>query len=143
MANESALKDGNRVPTLLFEEAGETRRVSPARPLPVSDVGGGASIKTALKEVATNQGVQTVLTPPAGKKIVVRGVAILHEPATGGEATLSFQGGAMIYRTYRADHSGNYVPMNVPGNVNQAITGQITSGTGSNRALFLVNYVEE
>lgn len=143
MANEAALKDGNRIPTLLFEEAGETRRVSPIHPLPVSDIGDGASIKTALREVATSEGVQTIVTPTVGKKIVVRGIVILHEPGTGGESTLKFQGGQLIYRTYRADHSGNFVPMNVPGNVDEPIVGDIQSGTGGNRALFLVNYVEE
>lgn len=143
MADETALKDGNRIPTLLFDQGGETRRVSSINPLPVSDVGDVALIKTATKEVRSSDGVQTIVTPTPGKKLVVRGCSIIHEPATGGVATLQFQGGTILFRTYRSDVSGHFIPMNVPGNIDEPIVGEIPSGTGGNRAFFLVNYVEE
>src|SRR5690242_14244950 len=59
MADESALKDGNRIPTLLFEKDGEVRRVSNTNPLPVSGM--------------TGAGGPTEVTGPAGGPVQVTG----------------------------------------------------------------------
>jgi hypothetical protein len=63
MADESALKDGNRIPTLLFEKNGEIKRVSNTNPLPVTGMtgSGGPTEVTGVGggpvQVAGNVGV--------------------------------------------------------------------------------------
>ena len=68
MANESALRDGNGEPTLLYEQNGETRRVSDINPLPVNLTNNTLGLKTTTLE-KVGPGTITIITPTAGKKL--------------------------------------------------------------------------
>src|SRR5688572_2317065 len=89
MANQDALRDGNRTPTLLFEQTNEIRRVSEVNPLPVAVVGTNFGLTTATLE-KTGPGTVVLVTPAVGKKVAVKGVMITLEPATGAELDIRF-----------------------------------------------------
>lgn len=143
MANEDALRDGNRTPTLLFEDTNEIRRVSQINPLPVAVAGNGFGVITATLE-KTGPGTVTLVTPSAGKKIVVKGVMITVEPATGAEVDVRFAvTNKLINKVYRGDHSGGLVELNLEGNVNEAVNGVAVGIGAGQKAFFLVNYQEK
>lgn len=143
MANEDALKDGNRIPTLLFENNSETRRVSPINPLPVAIAGGNLGANTFTFE-RTGPGTITLLTPAAGKRIVVKGAMITLEAATGNEIDIRFAtSNKLINKVYRGDQSGGYVEMNLKGNVDEAVSAVVVGISGGQKVFFLLNYLEE
>ncbi len=143
MANEDALRDGNRTPTLLFEDSNEIRRVSQINPLPVAVAGNGFGVITATLE-KTGPGTVTLVTPSAGKKLVVKGVMITLEPATGAEVDVRFATtNKLIHKVYRGDHSGGFIELNLEGNTNEAVN-VVAVGIGSGQKAFcLVNYQEK
>lgn len=144
MPNEEALKDGNRVPTLLFEQAGETRRVSPVNPLPVALVGGETAILQTATVERVGPGEVVLVTPTAGKKAVVRGVCISMETATGGEADVRFGTSLkVIHKVYRGDQSGGFIEQNSKGAVNEVVKGVAVNIAGGAKVFFIVNYLEE
>jgi len=144
MPNEDALKDGNRVPTLLYEQAGETKRVSPVNPLPVAVIGEETAILQTVVVEKIGPGEVVLVTPAVGKKTVVRGVVITMETATGGEADIRFGTSLkVIHKVYRADHSGYYIQMNAKGAINELIKGVVTGIAGGQKVFFIVNYLEE
>ncbi|MBI4395894.1 MAG: hypothetical protein HY548_02280, partial [Elusimicrobia bacterium] len=124
--------------TLLYEEAGEVRRVSAAKPLPVIQE---PLLKTASVELIGSQ-AQTLITPAPGKRIMVKGLAIITEPATVGEAVVSFSGGKVLYKVFRGDQSG-HIPMQVPGAVGESVQVQTVGFTAGQSAFFMMNYLEE
>ena len=136
MANESALRDGNGTPSLLYEQNGETKRVSPINPLPVDQ-----PFKTVNMETTGN--VNLVLVQPTlGKRITVKGAAVLNEPAQQGESRIFFANGKLVHRVYGSDQSG-YVPVSHSGQVDEALKVETTGIGAGNRAFFTVNYIEE
>ena len=144
MANEAALKDGNRNPTLLFEQAGETRRVSTINPLPVATVGGETAILQTATAERVGPGEVVLVTPTTGKKAVVRSVCITMETATGGEADVRFGTSLkVIHKVYRGDHSGSFVQQNSKGAVNETVKGVAANIAGGAKVFFIVNYLEE
>ncbi|MCG3204865.1 MAG: hypothetical protein KCHDKBKB_01582 [Elusimicrobia bacterium] len=143
MANEDALRDGNRTPTLLFEDTNEIRRVSQINPLPVAVAGNGFGIITATLE-KIGPGTVIVVTPTAGKKIVVKGVMITLESATGAEIDLRFATtNKLIHKVYRGDQTGGFIELNLEGNVNESVNGVAVGISGGQKAFFLVNYQEK
>ncbi len=144
MANEDALKDGNRNPSLLFEQAGETRRVSAINPLPVATVGGDTAILQTATAERVGPGEVTLVTPTTGKKVVVRGVCIAMETATGGEADIRFGTSLkVIHKIYRGDQSGGLIQQNSKGAVNETVKGVAVNIAGGAKVFFIVNYLEE
>jgi len=142
MANESALKDGNHTPTLLFEQGGETRRVSDINPLPVSPITLDSGLISTQME-RTGNGTVVLLTPSAGKKINVKGVVITSEALSGFEADIRFAAsGKVIHKIYRADQSGDYIPLNIEGSVNESLNGVIVGNGAGQRIFFMINYLE-
>ncbi|MBI4369142.1 MAG: hypothetical protein HY547_02815 [Elusimicrobia bacterium] len=135
MPNEQALRDENRVPSLLFEKGGEIKRVSDTQPLPVEQ-----PLRTANRETVGNVD-QVLIQPATGKRLVIKGVMIVSEKDTG-ESRIYLSAGSLAHRVYGKDQSG-YVPLNIPGAVEEALKIQTTGfGTGD-QAYFLVNYVEQ
>lgn len=143
MANESALRDGNRTPTLLFEQGNEIRRVSDINPLPVAVIGNTFGLITATFE-KVGPGTVALVTPSVGKKIAVRGAMITMESATGGEADLRFAtSNKLINKVYRGDQSGGFVEANLEGNINEAVNVVVTGISAGQKVFFLVNYQEK
>ena len=140
MANESALKDGNRVPTLIFESGGEVRRVSPLNPLPVTTSQDGTSLSESREQVGV--GVSTIVTPAAGKRLFIKGMSATLETATGGEAGIRFAGGKVIHKVYRGDQTGSFIACNFLGAVDEALTVFTVGISSGQRAFFVVNYQE-
>lgn len=138
MANETALRDGNGEPTLLFDDNGEVRRVSSLRPLPVTGEQGFLTVN-----LETSGNVNVVLLQPApGKRITVKGAAVLNEPTTQGETRIFFTSGKLVHRVYGSDQSG-YLPLNHSGQTDEALRVETVNIGAGNRAFFTVNYVEE
>ena len=136
MANENALRDGNGIPSMLYEVNGEVRRVSASKPLPVDQ-----PFKTVNMETTGN--VNLVFVQPApGKRITVKGAAVLNEPAQTGETRIYFANGVLVHRVYGSDQSG-YIPLNITGQVDEALRIETTSIGSGNHAFFVVNYIEE
>lgn len=143
MANESALRDGNGSPTILYEQNGETRRVSDINPLPVNVTNNSFGLLTATLE-KVGPGTVALVTPSAGKKAAVRGVMITMETATGGEADIRFATtNKLIHKVYRGDQTGGYVELNLEGNVNEVVNGVITGISAGQKVFFLINYQEK
>jgi hypothetical protein len=143
MANESALRDGNGAPTILYEENGETRRVSDVNPLPVVLAANSVGLLTATLEKVGN-GTVALVTPAAGKKVAVRGVMISPEPASGYEADIRFAvSGKVIHKIYRSDQSGCLAPVYIDGNVNEAVNAVVAGAGAGQRIFFVVNYQEK
>lgn len=140
MANESALKDGNRVPTLLFESGGEVRRVSPLNPLPVASSQDGALLSESREQ--TGVGSPTMVTPAAGKRLIVKGMCATLESATGGEAGIRFAGGKVLHKVYRGDQAGKFIACNFIGAVDEALVVFTVGISAGQRAFFIVNYQE-
>jgi hypothetical protein len=144
MANQDALKDGNRTPTMLFEQAGETRRVSSINPLPVALVGGETAILQTATAERIGPGEVVLVTPTTGKRAVVRGVCIAMETATGGEADVRFGTSLkVIHKIYRGDQSGGFIEQNSKGAVNEVVKGVVANVAGGAKVFFIVNYLEE
>jgi hypothetical protein len=143
MADESALKDGNRNSTMLFEKDGEVRRVSNTNPLPVTGLQ-TASPDTTLSESKeqTGNGTPTIVTPSAGKRLAVKGMCISLEAGSGIEAGIRFAGGKVLHKVYRSDESGALIPSNFVGAVNEALVIFTVSFGAGQRAFFVVNYQE-
>ena len=184
MADESALKDGNRVPTLLFEKNGEVKRVSNTNPLPVSGMmgAGGPTEVTGTGggpvQVAGNVGINgtvpvsgtvgvsgtvpvsgnvgingtvpvsgtvgisgtvpvsgtvslpadptltetreqtgpiasvTLITPAAGKRLLIKGMCVIVESASGYDAGVRMAGGKALHKVFRSDQQGVHVAAN-------------------------------
>lgn len=143
MANESALRDGNGIPTLLCELTGEIKRVSEINPLPVNVTNNSFGLQTATIE-KTGPGTITIVTPAAGKRIAVRGVMITMEPATGAEVDIRFAvSNKLIHKVYRGDQAGDYVELNLEGAVNEAVASVLTGIGSGQKAFYLVNYQEK
>jgi hypothetical protein len=189
MADESALKDGNRNPTLLFEKNGEVRRVSNTNPLPVTGVIGtggdpvpvtGTVGISGTVPVSGNVGINgtvpvngtvgisgtvpislppdltltetreqtgpaasfTLVTPAAGKRLLIKGMLVTVEIATGYDAGVRMAGGKTLHKVFRSDQQGVYVSTNHLGAVNEALTVFINGVGGAARSFFLVNYQE-
>lgn len=143
MANESALRDGNGEPTLLYEQNGETRRVSDVNPLPVVTSASSAGLLTATLE-KTGNGTVVLVTPSAGKKVAVRGVMITPEPASGFEADIRFAvSGKVIHKIYRSDASSNFAAVYIDGNVNEAVNVVVAGAGAGQRFFVVVNYQEK
>ena len=146
MSNESALRDGNGEPTMLFEQGGETRRVSDINPLPVTanvtvNLPVTQADKTTNRELTGNAS-QTLMTPTTGKKLTVKGCAIMLSK-TNVIATLRFQGGQLVSRVKAMEHSGNFIPMIFSGAVNEPLICEQTNAGGADTSFFIVNYIEE
>jgi len=145
MANEDALRDGNRTPTLLFEQSNEIKRVSPVNPLPVTGVMAPAPTqpeeKTSIKDLAGNFS-QTIAAPATGKRLVVKGGSIILSKG-GALATLRFQGGTVLLKTNKIENSGNFIPMTFRGNINEPLIAEQSGAGGADIVLFTVNYIEE
>ncbi len=143
MANESAIRDGNGIPTVLYEQNGETRRVSDLNPLPVVLSANSAGLLTATVEKVGN-GTIAIVTPAAGKKVAVRGVMITPEPASGYEADIRFAvSGKVIHKIYRSDESGTLAPVYIDGNVNEAVNVVVAGAGAGQRFFIVVNYMEK
>ena len=143
MPNDIALRDGNGTPSLLYEENGEVRRISTINPLPVADAGGiNAFFDTETLEVFGSL-QQNILTPAPGKRLIIRGIVITVESATGIEAILRFAGGKVVYKVYRGDHSGAFIPIRMKGGVDEALVVETTGFGGGQQAFFVVNFQEE
>jgi hypothetical protein len=146
MANENALRDDNGTPTLIYEESGQTKRVSAINPLPVA---AAVTInqpvtpteKTVTKELTGNS-TQTLATPATGKKITIKGCAIILSKS-GAIGTLRFNGGTLIARVNKIEHSGNFLPMTFSGAVNEPIVGEQSNAAGADTSVIIVNYIEE
>ena len=145
MANEQALKDENRNSTLLFEQNGETRRVSTVNPLPVTGVMSPAPTPpqeiTVIKDGLGNFS-QAIATPAAGKRLVVKGGSIFLTKA-GALATLRFQSGIVLLKTNKIENSGNFIPMTYRGTVNDPLVAEHSGAGGADIVLFTANYYEE
>jgi len=181
---EDALKDGNRIPTLLFEQNGAPKRVSNLSPLPitVADQSGLTAVTIASQSLpvpikistqaapvavtasqpfpvtVTNPfpstatlsvgiekvgpGTITLITPAPGKRVSVKGAAIMMETATGGEADVRFAGGQLIFKIYRGDQSGAVIPVFRDGAINENIQAVVTNISGGQKVFFVVNYEE-
>lgn len=214
MANESALKDGNRNPTLLFEKDGEVRRVSNTNPLPVSGaMGSGGPVEVTGSaggpvQVAGNVGINgtvpvtgtvgvsgtvpvsgnvgingtvpvsgtvgingtvpvsgtvslppdpaltetreqtgsiasfTLVTPAAGKRLLIKGMSVFVDAASGYDAGIRMASGKALHKVFRSDQQGVYVAANYLGAVNEAVTIFANGMGGGVRSFFLVNYQE-
>lgn len=190
MADESALKDGNRIPTLLFEKNGEIKRVSNTNPLPVTGMAGsgGPTEVTGTGggpvQVAGNVGINgtvpvsgtvgvsgtvpvsgtvslppdptltetreqtgpiasiTLVTPAAGKRLWIKGMAVFVDAASGYDAGIRMAGGKALHKVFRSDQQGVYVPANYLGVINEAVTIFANGMGGGVRSFFLVNYQE-
>ncbi len=143
MANESAIRDGNGIPTILYEQNGETRRASDVNPLPVVLAANSVGLLTATLEKVGN-GTVTLVTPSAGKKVAVRGVMITPEPASGYEADIRFAvSGKLIHKIYRSDESGSLAPVYIDGNVNEAVNVVVAGAGAGQRFFFVINYQEK
>jgi hypothetical protein len=143
MANESALRDGNGEPTLLYEQNGETRRVSDINPLPVNVTNNSFGLQTATVE-KTGPGTITLITPAAGKKVAVRGAMITLESATGAEVDIRFATtNKLIHKVYRGDQTGGYVELNLEGNVNELVNAVVVGISAGQKVFFLLNYQEK
>ena len=145
MANVDALRDGNRTPTLLYEENGETRRVSTVAPLPVTGVMAPAPTppeeKTSIKDMAGNFS-QIIVAPAAGKRLVVKGGAIFQSKA-GAVATLRFQSGQVLLKINKIENSGSFIPMTFRGAVDDPLIAEQSGAGGGDIILFVVNTIEE
>ena len=143
MADESALKDGNRIPTLLFEQNGEVRRVSNTNPLPVAGVIGTAdSTLTETREQTGPVASFTIVTPSVGKRLLIKGMLVIVENASGYDAGMRMAGGKTLHKVFRSDQQGVYVAANYLGAVNEALTIFINGAGVGVRSFFLVNYQE-
>ncbi len=190
MANESALKDGNRIPTLLFEKDGEIKRVSNTNPLPVAGMmgsggpvevtgsGGGPvpvtgtvgvsgtvpvtgtvgvsgtvpvsgtvslppdSTLTETREQTGPIASVTLVTPAAGKRLLIKGMTVIVESASGYDAGIRMAGGKALHKVFRSDQQGVYVAANYLGAVNEALAVFVNGVGGGIRSFFLVNYQE-
>ncbi len=202
MADETALKDGNRNPTLLFEKDGEVRRVSNTNPLPVTGAtGSGGPVEVTGTgggpvQVAGNVGINgtvpvsgtvgvsgtvpvsgnvgingtvpvsgtvslppdatltetreqtgpiasvTLVTPATGKRLLVKGMCVIVEAASGYDAGIRMASGKTLHKVFRSDQQGVYVMANYSGGVNEALTVFINGVGGGIRSFFLVNYQE-
>ncbi len=178
MADESALRDGNRNPTLLFEHNGEVRRVSNTNPLPVTATTGpgGPTEVTGVGgepvQVAGNIGINgtipvsgtvslppdttltetreqtgsianfTLLTPVTGKRLQLKGFAIVVDALSGYEAGIRLASGKVLHKVFRSDQAGNYVISNYLGGVNEALAIYVTGVGGGTKSFFQVNYNE-
>lgn len=180
MADETALKDGNRNPTLLFEKDGEVRRVSNTNPLPVAGVIGtgdpvpvtGTVGISGTVPVSGNVGISgtvpvtgtvslppdptltetreqtgpiasfTLVTPAAGKRLLIKGMLVIVENASGYDAGIRMAGGKALHKVFRSDQQGVYVAANYLGAVNEALTIFANGMGGAVRSFFLVNYQE-
>ncbi|MBI2069461.1 MAG: hypothetical protein HYT79_02585 [Elusimicrobia bacterium] len=134
MPNEQALRDDNRTPTILYEENGEVRRVSVLKPLPA-----GEHFLTVARE-KMGGGKEDLVVPAVGKRLIVKGVAIAQQPDTTQGAQVLL-GGRVIHKVWVNDQSG-YVPMRQEGVVGEKIEIQNVAFQGSERAFFIVNYLE-
>ena len=156
MADETALKDGNRNPTLLFEKDGEVRRVSNTNPLPVAGViGTGDPVPvtgtvslppdptlTETREQTGPIASLTVVTPAAGKRLLIKGMLVIVENASGYDAGFRMAGGKTLHKIFRSDQQAVYVVANYLGAANEALT-IFGNGMGSGvRCFYLVNYQE-
>ncbi|OGR89708.1 MAG: hypothetical protein A2992_06320 [Elusimicrobia bacterium RIFCSPLOWO2_01_FULL_59_12] len=214
MADETALKDGNRNPTLLFEKDGEIKRVSNTNPLPVTGMtGSGGPLEVTGTgggpvQVAGNVGINgtvpvsgtvgvsgtipvsgnvgingtvpvsgtvgisgtvpvtgtvsltpdatltetreqtgplasfTLVTPAAGKRLLIKGMCTIVDGASGYDAGIRMAGGKTLHKVFRSDQQGVYVAANYLGAVNEALTGFANGMGGGVRSFFLVNYQE-
>lgn len=190
MADENALKDGNRVPTLLFEKNGEIKRVSNTNPLPVTGAmgSGGPTEVTGVGggpvQVAGNVGINgtvpvsgtvgvsgtvpvsgtvslpadptltetreqtgptasfTLVTPAAGKRLLIKGMLVIVENASGYDAGVRMAGGKTLHKVFRSDQQGVYVVSNYLGAANEALTVFGNGMAAGVRSFFLVNYQE-
>ncbi|MCG3205500.1 MAG: hypothetical protein KCHDKBKB_02222 [Elusimicrobia bacterium] len=143
MANQDALRDGNRTPTLLFEQTNEIRRVSEVNPLPVAVVGTNFGLTTVTFE-KVGPGTVALVTPSAGKKVAVRGAMITLESATGAEVDIRFATtNKLIHKVYRGDQTGDYVELNLEGNVNELVNAVVVGISAGQKVFFLVNYQEK
>lgn len=248
MANESALKDGNRISTLLFEKDGEIKRVSNSNPLPVTGMTGSGGplevtgIGGGPVQVAGNVGINgnvpvtgnvgingtvpvsgnaggpvpvtgnvgingtvpvtgtvgvsgtvpvsgnvgingtvpvsgtvgisgtvpvsgtvslppdptltetreqtgpiasfTLVTPAAGRRLLIKGMCTIVDSASGYDAGIRMAGGKTLHKVFRSDQQGVYVVANYLGAVNEAVTVFANGMGGANRSFFLVNYQE-
>lgn len=140
MPNETALKDGNRVPTLLFESGGEVRRVSPLNPLPVTTSQDGTVLSESREQ--TGVGAPTMVTPAAGKRLIIKGMSATLESATGGEAGIRFSGGKVLHKVYRGDQAGSFMNCNFIGAVDESLVVFTAGISAGQRAFFIVNYLE-
>jgi hypothetical protein len=143
MANESALRDGNGSPTILYEQNGETRRVSDINPLPVNLTNNTLGLKTVTIE-KVGPGTITIITPAAGKKIAAMGAMITMESATGAEVDIRFAtSNKLIHKVYRGDQTGGYVQLNLEGAINELVNGVVSGISSGQKVFFLVNYQEK
>lgn len=88
-------------------------------------------------------GTITLITPAAGKRIAIRGAAIMMETSTGGEADVRFAGGQVVFKVYRGDQSGAVIPVFRDGNVNEIVQAVATGIAGGAKVFFVVNYEEK
>lgn len=156
MADESALKDGNRIPTLLFEKDGEVKRVSNTNPLPVAGVigtgdpvpvTGTVSLPPDATLTETREQVGpivsfTLVTPTAGKRLLIKGMCVIVENASGYDAGVRMAGGKTLHKVFRSDQQAVYVVANHLGAINEAVTIFANGMGGGVRSFFLVNYQE-
>lgn len=141
--NDTALRDGNGAPTMLYEDNGEVRRVSTLTPLPIVDAGGTGGVFQTVTLETYGTGIQTLLTPQPGKRIIVRGAAMATEPATGGESTIRFNGGTLVHKIYRGDQSGALIPLNLKGSIDEILVVETSGFSAGQQAFFALNYQEE
>ncbi len=168
MADETALKDGNRNPTILFENDGEVRRVSNTNPLPVTGVIGTGdpvpvtgtvgisgtvpvtgtvsvtsdAILSETREQTGSIANFTLITPATGKRLLIKGMSVFVDSASGYDAGIRMAGGKALHKVFRSDQQGVYVTANYLGAVNEALTVFINGVGGGIRSFFLVNYQE-
>ncbi len=141
MANEDALRDSNRTPTLLIEQGGEVKRVSSTTPMPVAVVSGLAATTRTVTVEVTGTVVQTIATPATGKKFIVT-ASMIRNPPKAVQTILRFAGGKLVNKTYVAEHSGQSFEGYDDGAVNEAIIVETVNFAAGDKALVKVNLQE-
>ncbi|MCG3204323.1 MAG: hypothetical protein KCHDKBKB_01038 [Elusimicrobia bacterium] len=112
--------------------------VNQSTPIPVNVMD---QIVTTTRELAGNAS-QTLLTPSIGKRLVVKGSSLILSKS-GVVGTLRFQGGLLVTRVNKIEHSGNFISMNMAGSINEPLIVEQTGAGGGDTCFFVVNTIEQ
>jgi hypothetical protein len=102
-------------------------------------------VSTTTLSIGTEKvgpGTFTLVTPSAGKKIAVRGVAITMQSAAG-EVDIRFAGGQLIHKVYRGDQTGDFIPVFRDGAINETVQAVSSGIAGGSMVFFSLNYEEK
>lgn len=113
--------------------------VTAPSPLQVNVVSFAIGSQTHISE-RTGSGTFTLITPAAGKQIVIRGVTVTA--SASGDVDVRFSGGTVVYKAYLTTQMGPFVPVMKSGVINESVQGVISGVGGGTRITFMVNYDE-